>query len=189
MKGKRSGVEFEDHLLIVTDLGDEGVIHTFKKLLTRQGMIKFINVEGILAVTGDYGNWMFCRPFIPSKESNYVSSGYWNEKLEILSTQNPYEFDEEATEKEIQKYLDEDKKAEEDADEKLTEEERDYLENCLDAVDQGEHYYTAFAHMNNVGRFGDHECVPLRKKLNPWLEVIYDAYDEIVRRYKENETM
>ena len=55
MKGRSSGKEFEDYLLMVDDLGAHGIIHYFKKLLTLQGAIKFINIDDVLVVTGDYG--------------------------------------------------------------------------------------------------------------------------------------
>lgn len=53
--------------------------------------VHFINTAGILLVLGDFGRWTFCRRFDPSPDG-YVSESYWIEKLEAGSTQNPYIF-------------------------------------------------------------------------------------------------
>ncbi len=174
MKGKRTGLEFEDHELKVI-LNDEVSIYHLKKKDTSIDNIKYINVHGILAVKGDYGNWIFCREFHPTHDG-YVSSQYWVEKLKIASTQEPYEFDSEATEKEIRKLL-----AEE---ENLTEEEKEYLDGCLRNLGDGEFDYTHYAHRENVGRFDDHEHVPHEKRLKYWLQAVFDGFDEICRRMK-----
>jgi hypothetical protein len=104
-KGKRTGINFSEHEVIITE--QEGLlVHYFKKPNTIMNSIKFINTNGILAVTGDFGNWIFCREFHPSADG-YVSEGYWNEKLSINSEQTCSKFDSEETEKELQKMLDE----------------------------------------------------------------------------------
>lgn len=104
-KGKRTGIDFSEHEVIITE--QEGLlVHYFKKPNTITHSIKFINTNNILAVTGDFGNWIFCREFHPSADG-YVSEGYWNEKLTIKSEQTCSKFDSEETEKELQKMLDE----------------------------------------------------------------------------------
>jgi hypothetical protein len=178
MKGKRTGLEFEQHELIVTQ-GDDLLVHYLKKPNTRQDSVKFINTNGILAVTGDYGNWMFCREFHPTSDG-YVSDGYWCEKLQILSTQDPYEFDEVETLNRINKEL-------EDENGDLTDEENKYLNGCKDALGDGKFDYEYYAHRENVGRYCDHECVPYAKDVTYWLKVVFDAFDEICRRMKEKD--
>jgi len=175
MKGKRTGIEFGEHELTVTRKG-ELLIHYFKKPNTIMDSIKFINTNDMLIVTGDYSNWMFDREFHPSADGR-VSDYYWIEKLKRSSCQEPEEFDAEETEAQIKKLL-----AEEDD---LDEQEKEYLEGCLNNVGDGEFDYTRYAHRENIGRFQDHESVPHCKKIKIQLQVVFDAFDEICRRMKE----
>jgi len=173
MRKRIPNVDFSRHVL--TEKRFEGVlIHKFGVPGSSIYMIKFINTEGILAVTGDVGNWVFCREFHPSAEGQ-VSDQYWCEKLKIASKQSPYEFDSDATQKEIDRLI----KEEED----LTPEELEYLRN-LDPS-EGEFDYTHHAYRDNVGRFNDGEYVPLVKSLNVQLAIVFDAFDEICKRMKE----
>lgn len=177
IRKKRTKKNFSEYKVEVIKHGDDVLIHRFAKPDTRCGSVTFINAEGILAVTGDYGNWIFCREFYPSKDG-YVSDGYWLEKLRISSTQKPCDFDADLTRQEIESQM-----AEEDIDE----EDKAYLENLLGYLDEGEERYLVYAH-DNLPRNRDHEYVPISKRLNPWLEVIFDTFDEICRRMETEET-
>lgn len=178
---KRTQIDFSKHELLITK--QEGLlIHHLKKPDTMMDNIKFINTNGILAVTGDYGNWMFCREFHPSSDS-HVSDGYWKEKLQILSSQEPNEFDEEETKKEIQELL----KNEEEGNEELSEEEKEYLEGCLEKVEYGQFDYEWYAHRENCGRFFDHEYVPHSMKTKFWLTAVFDGFEEICERMKKEQ--
>lgn len=174
MKGKRTGIEFEEHELIITE-EDGLLVHYLKKPDTIYDNIKFINTNGILAVTGDYSNWIFCREFHPGADGG-VSDYYWIEKLRIASCQEPEKFDSDETQKEIEKMLLEE--------EDLTPEEKEYLEECLSRVDD-QFDYEHYAHRENCGRFQDHEYVPHCKKIKNQLLVVFDGFDEICRRMKE----
>jgi hypothetical protein len=97
MKGKRTGIEFEKHELIITKSNDaEIIIHQLKKPDTVCQSIKFINAFGILIVLGDFGHWMFNRGFLPGAKE-YVSDIYWIEKCEMEGR----EYDAEATTNEL----------------------------------------------------------------------------------------
>jgi hypothetical protein len=62
---RRTKIDFSEHELKITQL--EGVlIHEFKRPDTRNCMLVFINTCGVMTVTGDFGNWVFCREFHPS---------------------------------------------------------------------------------------------------------------------------
>lgn len=180
MKGKRTGIEFEKHEVITTKEKDL-LVHYLKKPDSGINAIKYINTNDIMAVTGDYGNWIFCREFHPSAKG-HADDGYWKEKLTISSSQEPQEFDEEETTKEIKDLL-----ANVNQDDDLTKEEKEYLEGCLDNVSCGEFDYQYYAHRENVGRFADHEGVPDCKKTKFWLLAVFDGFDEICRRMKEEE--
>ncbi len=178
--GKRTKLDFSNHEVLVTKT-DEILIHHLKIPGTRMDSIKFINTNGIMAVTGDYSNWMFCREFHPSaRYDSGVSDEYWLEKLEIHSCQRPYRFDPEGTASQIKELL-------ADKDEPPTEEEKEYLETCLSNVyDEVNYNYEAFR--NNVGRYEDHEYIPFVEKLHVQLPYVFDGFDEICRRLKEQET-
>lgn len=176
MKKRIPDVDFSKHVL--TEKRSEGLlVHKFGVPGSSIYMVKFINTEGILAVTGDLGNWIFCREFHPSEEGE-VSDGYWCEKLRISSKQNPYEWDAQATSDEIDRLL----KEEED----LTPDEIEYLNDLKRHTDEHELDYTHFAYRESVGRFQDGEYVPFVKSLNVQLAIVFDAFDEICRRMKES---
>lgn len=177
MLGKRTQLDFSKHEVLVTET--EGLlIHHLKIPGTGMDNIKFINTGGIMAVTGDYGNWIFCREFHPSGSADSgVNVPYWLEKLKNSSCQDPYKYDAEGTANEIREILN-------NPEEELTDEEKEYLEQGLHEVDD-ELDYTYHAYRNTVGRYEDLEYVPFVKKLNVWLPYIFDAFDEICRRLKE----
>lgn len=182
MKGNRTGIEFENHELHVVQ-NDEVLIYHLKKPGTYWNSIKYINTQGIMAVTGDYGNWIFCREFHPSADG-FVSDGYWCEKLSISSTQVYNEYDSETTLKEIQRQLNVglvEQGYEGEELEVMTE----YLEECLSYVDD-ELDYTQYAY-HNMPSFMDAENVIFKSEIKPWLKTIFDGFDEICRRLKESE--
>jgi hypothetical protein len=173
--GKRTGIDFSKHEVIVTKQ-DGLLVHYLKKPGTICDSIRFINTCGILAVNGDYGNWIFCREFHPIEEGA-VSDGYWCEKLRIASTQDGVEYSPEKTQERIRQLLAEEEELEPD--------EIEYLNQCLRLTDD-EFQYTSYAYQQGPGRFGDGECVPLQKVLKPWLAAVFDGFDEICRRLKTN---
>lgn len=175
MKGKRTGLDFTNHELIIRD-SEDSVVYYLKKPCTRKDSIKYINTNGIMAVTGDYGNWIFCREFYPSAKEQ-VSGQYWEEKLTNSSCQKPLEFDSEGTKEDINKLLEEE--------DDLSNEEKEYLNKLLALADDNFFDYEYFAHRENCGRFDDNEHVPKRMKRNYWLDAVFDGFDEMCRRMKE----
>lgn len=178
--GRRTGIKFHEHEVNVTEFKG-AVIHHLKKPNTYTDSIKFINAGGVLAVTGDYGNWIFCREFHPDPKGG-VSDGYWEEKLQIASTQNPHEFDKERTRIEIEVMLNGGIKDYGWKGDKA-EEMKEYFEECLDRIDD-ELDYKQYAY-NNYPSFCDHEIVIFCKKTKYWLNAVFDGFDEICRRMKE----
>jgi hypothetical protein len=183
MKGIRTGVEFENHELTVVD-EDFLHFHELKKPDTLQGRIKFIHMEGMLIVVGDYGNWMFYRDFYPGPKE-YVSDGYWIEKLEMHSTQKGTEFSSEATYEALLNGINGGLEEHGYYGDELEMAIR-YYERCIEYCDS-EWEYVAFAHGDNKPGFIDHEDVPYVTRTKQWLRVVFDAFDEICRRMKENE--
>lgn len=181
MTGKRTGIDFSEHELFVKQNQDV-LIHYLKKPNTYYDCIKYINCHGLLVVTGDYSNWMFCREFHPS-EKDGVSDSYWHEKLRISSTQVATEFDSEATKQALQEKLDEYKEEKgEDAREDVIE----YYNECIEKADEHELDYTYFAYREQPNGY-DYDDVILIKDYKYHLKVVFDGFDEICRRIKENE--
>ncbi len=180
--GKRTGIDFSKHEVIVTQ--NEFVnIWFLKKPNTLCDCIKFINTNGILAVTGDYGNWIFCREFHPDAKG-YVETGYWKEKLRISSTQEPSEYDPEGTAVALQEQLI--GLEEYGYKDKKLQEMKEYIQECLTRVDN-EHEYVAYAYLEGPS-FIDSESVIMVKKIKYWLLVVFDGFDEICNRLRNPET-
>jgi len=140
--------------------------------------IQFMNTNENLIVTGDYGNWIFCRPFIPSSDG-FVSDCYWLEKLKISSSQELSKYDPEETEKSIQKLLDSELEEYGYEGEEL-ENLKSELSHLLYYVDDEiEYNYNAYRDSSL-----DYEQIPYETKLNYWLLIIFDAFDEICNRIK-----
>ena len=174
MRPKRTQVDYSKHEVLVTE-NEHILIHHLKKPGTGIESVKFINTQGILAVTGDFGNWIFCREFHPSEKSA-VSDGYWCEKLQIASSQEPEEFGVEATKKEIIEKL-------KDRDSGYGKPEREYLKGLYRQLESenNEHWYITHAY-ENLPRDWDYESIPLVKRHKFWLKAIFDAFDEICSR-------
>jgi hypothetical protein len=176
---KRTNIDFSKHELKITQL--EGVlIHEFKRPDTRNCMLVFINTCGVMTVTGDFGNWVFCREFHPSADDNSgVCSGYWDEKLEISSVQKSDKYDAEETLKLIKEF----KKSFVDYQgREMNEDEIDWIEQLEENVDD-EYEYTYLAYREKP-RDIDYESVPFGKKRHFWLDAVYDGFDEICQLLK-----
>jgi len=166
----RIGYDFSKHELTVTKT-ENAVVYKFKRPDTIQGATIFINSNGIMAVTGDWGNWIFCREFHPSADGG-VSDSYWREKLRIASTQSHENYSPQKTRAEIEERLKE---------EDLDAEDKAYLTDLLDHVDDEEESYSHYAY-ENMPRDFDAESLPLCYENKFWLKAIFDAFDEICAR-------
>lgn len=171
---KRTDIDFKGHQIIITD-NEHVKIHHLKLPGSWYNSVKFINCGGVMAVTGDFGNWIFCREFIPSAKGS-ADEQYMTEKLKIASSQNPYEFDSDATKAEIKRMI--------DSGEYVEETEKQYLNKLLELADGHEEEYRHWAFSNAEIHL---ECIPNEKCLKYWLKAIYDAYDAICRRLAEQE--
>ncbi len=181
MNKQRTGIDFSKHELHIVQ-NDGVLIHHLKKPNTNSDNIKYINAGGILAVTGDYGNWIFCREFHPSA-SGSVSDSYWREKLHILSTQESQEFDSDATEKELKSLINGGYK-EYGFEEHRLEEMVEYAEGCLNNVNDSEEDYRYYAY-KNLPSFSDYESIVLINKTKFWLLAVFDGFEEICNRIKQ----
>lgn len=170
----RTDVDFSKH--VVTTTKREGMlIHVLAKPGTHMDSLIFVNTNDVMAVTGDYGNWIFCREFHPSPTAK-VDDHYWIEKLQIASSQDPYDFDGKVAQEEIEELL-------KDTDKALSKEEIEWLKDLSDAAEGSEFEYIAKV-MDYPGSFPA-EMIPKGKVTKFWLQVVFDAFEEICRRMEK----
>lgn len=177
----RTDIKWDKHELLV-ESNDLVTIHHLKKPNTYQDSVKFINVQGVLVVTGDYGNWMFCRDFSPA-DGDMVSDYYWLEKLRISSSQEGEEFSTEKTRAAINRGLKGGLKEQGFEGEELKK-VKEYYKDLLEYVDCHEAEYMQQAH-SNYPSFCDYEIIPFEKDTKYWLKAVFDAFDEICKRLKK----
>jgi hypothetical protein len=182
---KRTNWDFSKHThkveIFKSGEGNEIRVDHFREGNSNMGYIKFVNDERGLSVFGDFGNWIFCRPFHPSAEG-YVSEMYWNEKLKMGSSQDHARYDPEETEKELLELINgglEEYGYEGEDLIKCTEWLEDLISYCDDEL---EYTYQAYRGYNPTQM--DYEDIPFCKKPSVQLEIIFDAFDEICSRLK-----
>jgi len=181
LRYRRTSNTWEEHELIIRE-DSFTKIWELKMPNSCTNQVTFINSCNITAVTGDFGNWIFNRVFYPSHDG-HVSDGYWVEKLSIASEQTGKEYDQEETGEVIQDLLH--GELEKEYEGKELEEMKEYLELCLSCVDD-EFHYTCYAY-NETPSFLDSEDVVFCTKTPIWLLVVFDAFEEICRRLKDND--
>jgi hypothetical protein len=181
--GQRTNVDFSRHE--VTEIKYDGVlIHHFKRPETINCMLTFINTCGVMTVTGDFGNWVFCREFHPSANNESgVSGGYWDEKLEILSVQKASQYNAEETLKEIEQFKED---FSDNYGREINEEEKEWIESLEQSVDD-EFHYAHIAYRENPSSI-EYENVPFGKKRHFWLDAVYDGFDALCQALKKKET-
>lgn len=154
------------------------VVYTFKQLDTINYQTVWIVGKGVTTVTGDLGNWVFCKEFHPCK-NQVVSRGYLDEKLEIYSVQESKVFDTEATLKAIQQFKDDF----EDNYGEMNEEDEEWIEQLDNHVfDKIEYEEVAFRQKPG---YIDYEDVPYGRIRQPRLELVYDAFEEMCKQVKD----
>ncbi|MBN2377042.1 MAG: hypothetical protein JXD22_11615 [Sedimentisphaerales bacterium] len=179
---KRTDADFSEFELHITHT-EEICVHYLKKPGKMEGRVKFINTNGILAVTGDYGNWIFCREFRPSKDG-HVSEQYWKEKLRFSSTQSGSHFSSADTRKVIESGLNGDLE-EWGYEGSQLEQMKAYYQELLKSVDLSEGEYVAQAFYDDRPSFLACEDVPFEKETDYCLLVVFDAFEDICDRIKE----
>jgi len=179
---RRTNIDFSKHEIKETKF-DGVLIHEFKKPNRNIYGLTFINTRGIMTVTGDFGNWVFCREFHPSASNEHgVSGSYWDEKLQMTSVQKSDKYDSEETLKTINEF----KETFEDSyGEEMDEEVIDWIERLENNVDN-ELDYTYIAYQEKPNTI-EYEDVPFGEKRHPWLDAVYDGFDAICQKlYNEN---
>lgn len=187
MRNKRTTWDFSKHIhtveIFTSEQGNEIRVDHFQQGNSNYGYIKFVNDDRGLSVFGDFGNWVFCRPFYPSVEG-YVSDGYWNEKLKIGSSQDHAKYDSKSTEEKLKQMI---KSGLQDYgyNGKDLKKAKKWFTDLLDYVDD-ELEYTYHAFRGDNPTEIDYENIPFCKKGSVQLEIIFDAFDEICNRMENS---
>jgi hypothetical protein len=142
--------------------------------------IRFINTDGILAVTGDYYNWIFCQEFDPRLERE-VSDYYWAQKLRLMSEQQSHEFSPDKTEEALKEAISE---IEEGWDGDEAEELKEYYERCINNMCSSGEEYQNYALLWRPN-FLDPSQIIYEKEIKWALQCVFDAFDEIINRLKK----
>lgn len=170
MIGRRTKIDFSNHEVIITQFNGIS-IHTLKKIGTNQDIIIYLNACNVLSITGDYGNWIFCREFHPSPNGR-VDSGYWDQKLEIASVQKAKAFDSDLTLSEIERV-----RKEYNSPDVLK-----WLDKLKCNVDDEFDYKTiAYREIPNEVDYLD---IPYGKKRHYWLDAVYDGFEALCTKLK-----
>jgi hypothetical protein len=179
---------FEQHTLTVNEYTTH-LEHILKIGDRYSQSIKFINIDGKLLVTGDYGNYVFDRCFVPDADNEGVSVPYWLGKLRQNSCQKPcQDIDFEMTNEIL---------AERIADlhveaigRGLTDEEQQEVDYYIDMINYGEsnvYMYVAEA-INSKPDHLDSEALGfISYKLNPQIQVVFDAFNHICKLLKQQQ--
>lgn len=175
--------DFSEHTHTVTrykaDNGDEIRVDELRKGNSRYEYVKFVNDREGLSVFGDFGNWIFCRPFYPSAGQK-VSPDYWLEKLRVSSCQEPSKYDPERTEEELHRLIN-GELAEWGYEGEDLERCTEWLKELLRYVDD-ELEYTYEAYRGENPTEMDCEYIPFVKTISVQLEIVFEAFNEICNR-------
>lgn len=186
MRAKRTTWDFSefDHRveLFKSEEGNEIRVDHLQKGDSNIGYVKFVNDERGLSVFGDFGNWIFCRPFHPSKDG-YVSEMYWNEKLKMGSSQDHAKYDGDETAKEIQELIEGGLEEYGYKGEELKSIKEWYTDLLMYTDDEIEYTYHAYR-CHNYPVDLDFESIPFCKEGSYQLQIVFDAFEEICNRLK-----
>lgn len=184
----RTGKDFSEHVHTVEiyKCGEKEIrVDHFKKPETFMESLQFINTDRVLTITGDYGNWVFCRPFIPSPAGK-VSDQYWIEKLKISSEQKLDELDLEGIRTEIKERIATGLEEQGFEGEELEKCKDWYLELLEETDDKLNYLAKAYRDYDRPDCI-DHEDIPNYNKVPVWLEIIFDAFEVMCSRMEKPE--
>jgi len=174
---------FKNHQFVEIK-SEHAIIHKFYQPGTNCYGVTFINSCGILAVTGDLGNWIFCREFIPVPTKQGIDDHYWIQKLQISSEQRGRQFSNDLTRKAIIEAKSELSEVFEDKHEAVR-----YYDSCLwalDNMDDSQYQNHAYGELPSGWDF---ESVIYKEETIPQLEYVFDAFDAMCIKMKENENL
>ena len=177
---KRTKIDFSKHELII-DESEKISSFWLKKPNSLIYNVKFIFIDGLTVVTGDFGNFLFNNVFYPSKD-NFVSDEYWVEKLRLNSTQQGIEYSPEKTKELLEYEIKEGLEAYGYEGEELRE-ITNFYKQALKYV-ESEEECKKFIFGNDKPFFIDYEELPICYEPLNKLKIIFDSFEEICSRIK-----
>lgn len=180
---KRTRINFSNHILETNTAYYLSTYHLKKANNSVTNNIKFIITNGVTIVTGDFGNFMFCREFIPSKDE-FVDDSYWLGKFEMHSEQIGKEYSEEETIKELEYQIESGLEEYGYENNKLIDAKL-YYEDLLNYTDNSNDYLTYID--KTIPSFLERENIPYVKTIKYNLLIVFDAFDEICKRLEIEE--
>jgi hypothetical protein len=178
----RTNVDFSQHKLI-TEFSNNFKMWKLKKPNTVVASISFVNTQGVCLVTGDFGNFVFCREYHPNV-GGYVSDHYWCEKYRIATEHQTHEWDYEATRQALQSGIDGELEEYGYIENQLTE-MQSYYRTLLQCTDLSEQEYLNYAYQKYIPNFITSEDVPFCEKIKYRFLIVFDAFEEICNRLTE----
>jgi hypothetical protein len=183
---KRTNIDFTKHELI-TKVSDDFKMWKLKLPNTITESISFINTQGILVVTGDYGDFTFCREFHPTKDQ-IVSDEYWCEKYRISTQHQTDYFDEDETLKLINSNISDFEDIQRDLDEHCMHDSQmepllkyyQRLRICLPNMNEQEYVHCAY--QEYIPPFLSPDDVPYCQSIEYKFLIVFDAFEEICSR-------
>ncbi len=183
----RTNFDFSKHVHTTSIYTDEegNTIQVDKFGIGEQLMHRIIFTNGFfgLVVTGDYGNWLFSRCFVPSAKSDLSCEHYWLEKLRMHSRQSIGNYSQEMTEEAINELIDT-RLEDYGLDGTRLDECKAWFKELLRHTDNEiEYQYHAFFESNPPHI--DSEMIPFHKEIDVRLKIVMDAFDEMCNRLKQ----
>lgn len=173
-------IDWSKHSLIISKSNGMS-IYTFKNPETNIYKVVWMVGNGITVVTGDFGNWIFDAEFSPNgkKEANV---SYMNGYLKHNSTQEYRVWDEDEILDSINEFVED---FYSNNDREMNEEELDWVESLKNSrCDEIDYMFTAYRETPDTIKVG---YVPFSKKLHPYLNSIYDAFNQMCLLVKNYE--
>lgn len=174
------------HRVEIFKCGEKKIrVDHFQKEDSRMGYVKFVNTNDTLTVSGDFGNYVFCRPFVPSKDG-FVSEMYWLEKLKMYSNQMFDELDFTSIIEDIKEKINGGLEEYGYKDKEL-EEATEWYNELLDVAESEDNLdYTHKTYRDyHKPNFIDYDDIPYYKLLPEQLKIVFDVFDIICSRLKE----
>ena len=174
----------------IYECGDKKIrVDHFKRQDSIVGYVKFVNClcdYPNMTVTGDFGNWSFCRNFIPSPEATKISQGYWIEKASIHSSQDFNKLDMNMIQEDIYDLID-GGLVEWDLDEEDHKHTLDWFRSLLEyAYEDNDFEYRAKAFLDVYRpKCIDYDDIPLHTSIPPQLLCVFDAFELICESMKK----
>lgn len=187
--GRRTKTDFSKHTHTCKKLVDDDTTAQIDSLQvgdSLHGAVHFVNTPFGMSVYGDYGNWVFNRRFIPNNKGESVSDHYWIEKLQLNAQGLEFwEYDKELNKEHLEELKEEIPSygLSEDSEEEAMEWVDDLLWHLED--EDWVSYTNIVYHETPPCMQG--ENLPIYKAIPIRLQVVFDAFEEICNRLKNED--